>query len=92
MALHPEHELHRRRSGRNVGLALVMVAFVALVFGLSIATGMVSKLERQSAAVLEAPYNEVALDVHDAKAVGMQSRTPLGFSSRNAGLVGSHAV
>lgn len=37
MALHPEHELHRRRSGRNVGLALVLVAFVALVFGLSIA-------------------------------------------------------
>jgi len=37
MALHPEHELHRRRSGRNVGLALVLLAFVALVFGLSIA-------------------------------------------------------
>src|SRR3954469_19185286 len=41
------------------------------LFGLSIATGMVSKLERQSAAVLEAPYNEVALDVHDAKAVSI---------------------
>ena len=33
MALHPEHELHRRRSGRNVGLALVLVAFVALLLG-----------------------------------------------------------
>ena len=41
------------------------------LFGLSIATGMVSKLERQSAAVLEAPYNEVALDVHDAPAVSI---------------------
>jgi transposase len=41
------------------------------LFGLSIATGMVCKLERQSAAVLEAPYNEVALDVHNAPAVGI---------------------
>ena len=41
------------------------------LFGLSIATGMVSKLERQSAAVLEAPYNEVALAVHDAPAAGI---------------------
>jgi transposase len=41
------------------------------LFGLSIATGMVSKLERQSAAVLEAPYNEVALGVHDAPAASI---------------------
>ena len=41
------------------------------LFGLSIATGMVSKLERQSATVLEAPYNEVALAVHDAQAVSI---------------------
>src|SRR6476660_7049537 len=41
------------------------------LFGLSIATGMVSKLERLSATVLEAPYNDVALDVHDAKEVSI---------------------
>jgi transposase len=41
------------------------------LFELSIATGMVSKLERQSATVLEAPYNELALDVHDAPAVSI---------------------
>ena len=41
------------------------------LFGLSIATGMVCKLERQSATVLEAPYNEVALDVHDAPAASI---------------------
>src|SRR3954467_1051548 len=41
------------------------------LFGLSIATGMVSKLERQSATVLEAPSNELALDVHDAPAVSI---------------------
>jgi transposase len=41
------------------------------LFSLSIATGMVSKLERQSGTVLEAPYNEVALGVHDALAAGI---------------------
>ncbi len=38
------------------------------LFGLSLATGMVSKLERQPATVPEAPYNEVAVGVHDAPA------------------------
>lgn len=37
MPLQVESDLHRRRSGRNVGLAVVLVLFVALVFGLSIA-------------------------------------------------------
>ena len=37
------------------------------VFILSISTGMISKLERQSAAVLEAPYNELAVAVHHAQ-------------------------
>jgi transposase len=41
------------------------------LFGLTIATGMISKLERQSAAVLEAPYHEVALGVHDAPAASI---------------------
>ncbi|MDQ2092060.1 hypothetical protein NO357_19330 [Marimonas arenosa] len=36
MALKVEHELHHRRLGRNVGLALVLLAFVALVFGLTL--------------------------------------------------------
>src|SRR3954453_18887718 len=40
---------------------------VADVFTLSISTGMISKLERQSAAVLEAPYNELAVAVHHAE-------------------------
>jgi transposase len=41
------------------------------LFGLSIATGMVSKLERQSTTVLDAPYHELAWDVHDAPAVSI---------------------
>lgn len=30
------HELHRRRFGRNLGLALVLGAFIAIVFGLTV--------------------------------------------------------
>lgn len=36
MAIAKDHELHGRRFGRNLGLGLVLVAFVALVFGLTI--------------------------------------------------------
>lgn len=36
MAIKVEHELHHRRLGRNIGLALVLVGFVALVFGLTL--------------------------------------------------------
>lgn len=36
MALRPEHDLHRRRRSRNTGLLVVLLLFVALVFGLSI--------------------------------------------------------
>ena len=36
MGLRAEHELHRRRSGRNLGLGIVLVLFVTLVFVLSI--------------------------------------------------------
>jgi transposase len=37
------------------------------LFTLSISTGMISKLERRSAAVLEAPSNELAIAVHHAE-------------------------
>ncbi len=36
------------------------------LFSLSISTGMIAKLERRSATVLEAPYNELAIAVHHA--------------------------
>ncbi len=35
MPITQEHELHRRRLGRNLGLGLVLGAFVALVFVLT---------------------------------------------------------
>lgn len=42
-----EHELHRRRLGRNVGVAVVLGAFILLVFGLTIAK--VSRGDRMEA-------------------------------------------
>ena len=41
------------------------------LFTLSISTGMISKLERQSAAALEAPYHELAIAVHQAKVINI---------------------
>lgn len=37
MSFRPEHEIHRRRLGRNLGLGICLVSFVAIVFGLTIA-------------------------------------------------------
>ena len=36
MSFREEHELHKRRFGRNLGLGVVLAVFVALVFGLTI--------------------------------------------------------
>ena len=37
MPITREHDLHRRRLSRNVGLGLTLVAFIFLVFGLTVA-------------------------------------------------------
>ncbi|WP_212769836.1 hypothetical protein [Thalassovita mangrovi] len=31
-----EHELHKRRSSRNLGVGLVLAVFIAIVFGLTV--------------------------------------------------------
>ncbi|MCB5200128.1 hypothetical protein SAMN05428995_101824 [Loktanella sp. DSM 29012] len=36
MALRVEHELHNRRRGRNTGVGLLLIGFLAIVFGLTI--------------------------------------------------------
>ncbi len=36
MSFRPEHELHRRRWSRNLGLGALLAAFVALVFVLTL--------------------------------------------------------
>lgn len=37
MAFSRDHDLHKRRFSRNVGVGLTLVVFIALVFGLTIA-------------------------------------------------------
>lgn len=36
MVIRVEHELHTRRRGRNVGVGLLLVGFIAIVFGLTV--------------------------------------------------------
>lgn len=36
MTIRVEHELHTRRKSRNLGVLIVLLAFVALVFGLTV--------------------------------------------------------
>jgi hypothetical protein len=36
MAFRPDHEIHKRRFSRNLGLGLTLVAFVGLVFALTV--------------------------------------------------------
>ncbi|MDG3040656.1 hypothetical protein [Roseicyclus marinus] len=37
MPITQTHDLHKRRMGRNIGVALSLVGFAAIVFGLTIA-------------------------------------------------------
>jgi len=37
MALSRQHEIHKRRFSRNLGLGLVLAGFVGLIFGLTVA-------------------------------------------------------
>ena len=36
MSFGREHDLHKRRKGRNFGLGLVLIGFVAIMFGLTV--------------------------------------------------------
>ncbi|MFV2053261.1 hypothetical protein [Aliiroseovarius sp. YM-037] len=36
MAIGKEHEIHKRRSGRNTGVGIALAAFVAIIFGLTV--------------------------------------------------------
>ena len=36
MVIRVEHELHTRRKGRNAGVGLLLVGFIAIVFGLTV--------------------------------------------------------
>ena len=36
MSFTPEHEIHKRRFGRNLGVGLLLALFVAVVFGITV--------------------------------------------------------
>ncbi len=36
MALKVEHELHKRRLNRNIGVGLLLLGFIGIVFGLTV--------------------------------------------------------
>ena len=36
MSLTKQHEIHARRKGRNIGVGLVLAAFIAIIFGLTV--------------------------------------------------------
>ncbi|SHF46786.1 hypothetical protein SAMN05444339_106203 [Loktanella atrilutea] len=36
MAIQVEHEIHTRRRGRNIGVGLLLLGFIAIVFGLTV--------------------------------------------------------
>ena len=36
MALKVEHEIHERRRGRNTGVGLLLLGFLAIIFGLTV--------------------------------------------------------
>jgi hypothetical protein len=36
MSFREDHELHKRRLGRNIGLAMVLAGLIAIVFGLTV--------------------------------------------------------
>ncbi len=36
MAIRTEHDLHRRRRSRNIGVGMVLVGLIGIVFGLTV--------------------------------------------------------
>lgn len=50
MSFHQQHELHKRRFGRNLGVGLVLAGFIAIVFGLTVAKVTRGDYEPESAA------------------------------------------
>ena len=36
MALQVEHEIHERRKGRNFGVGFILIAFIGIIFGLTV--------------------------------------------------------
>ena len=52
MSLKPEHEIHQRRKGRNVGVGLMLAGFVVLIMALTYV--------KITSGAFELPRNEVS--------------------------------
>lgn len=66
MALNREHDIHRRRLSVNVGVGLTLVAFVALIFGITvvkIANGSLMEAYDHTPRASELPRTEPAAGV-----------------------------
>ncbi len=53
MSFKTTHELHRRRFGRNLGVGLMLAAFIAIIFGLTVAKVTSGDFEMPRAEVAE---------------------------------------
>ena len=62
MGLSRQHEMHRRRFGRNLGLGLILGGLVALVFGLTVAKVGVDGFELRTGDAAESETATGALD------------------------------
>ncbi|MDJ0820811.1 MAG: hypothetical protein QNJ09_03240 [Paracoccaceae bacterium] len=49
MSLSRQHELHKRRAGRNKGVGIVLAALIAIVFGLTVVKVSSDNFTMQSA-------------------------------------------
>lgn len=69
MPMQSETELHQRRRSRNVGLGLVLVAFVALVFGLTVVKvrqGDLMEAYDHQPRVSELPFEDAAATAEES--------------------------
>ncbi len=62
MSFTEPHEIHKRRFGRNLGLGIVLVAFVALVFGLTVV-----KVTMGEPVISKEHYQDAGLPAPDAQ-------------------------
>ena len=53
MSLSKQHELHQRRASRNIGVGLVLAAFIAIVFGLTMV-----KISRGDFGIASQPWQQ----------------------------------
>lgn len=60
MSFRPDHEIHKRRFGRNLGVGLLLATFVGLGFGLSVVkVRAIAAVDGFSGVVVAAPEPKV---------------------------------